>query len=139
MSQVIIFRNDDGGVSVCTPTGELAIEAVLEKDVPTGRGAKIVSNTDLPNEHNDFFNAWEMDDDGVVTVSLIKAKEITKERLRAERAPLIAAQDVLFQRAQEDGTDTTAIVAEKNRLRDITLLADAATTLAALKALTAEA
>lgn len=139
MSQVIIFRNDDGGVSVCTPTGELPIEAVLEKDVPTGRGAKIVNNTDLPNEHNDFFNAWEMDDDGVVTVSLTKAKEITKERLRAERAPLLTAQDVAFQRALEAGSDTTAIVAEKNRLRDITLLADAATTLAALKAITVEA
>jgi hypothetical protein len=139
MSQVIIFRNDDGGVSVCTPTGELPIEAVLAKDVPEGRGAKIVNNTDLPNEHNDFFNAWEMDDDGVVTVSLTKAKELTKARLRLERAPLLTAQDVLYQRAQEANADTTAIVAEKNRLRDITLLADAATTLAALKAISVEA
>jgi hypothetical protein len=139
MSQVIIFRNDNGGVSVCTPTGEISIEAVMEKDIPTGRGAKIVSNTDLPNQHNDFFNAWEMDDAGVVTVSMAKAKEITKERLRAERAPLLTAQDVLFQRALEASADTTAIVAEKNRLRDITLLADAATTLDALKAITVEA
>lgn len=139
MSQVIIFRNDNGGVSVCTPTGELPIEAVLEKDVPEGRGAKIVSNTDLPNQHNDFFNAWELDNDGNVTVSLAKAKEITKERLRAERAPLLTAQDVLYQRAQEASADTTAIVAEKNRLRDITLLADAATTLDALKAISVEA
>ena len=139
MSQVIIFRNENGGVSVCTPTGEISIEAVMEKDVPTGRGAKIVNATDLPNQHNDFFNAWEMDEAGVVTVSLTKAKEITKERLRAERAPLLAAQDVLYQRAQEANADTTAIVAEKNRLRDITLLADAATTLDALKAITVEA
>ena len=139
MSQVIIFRNDNGGVSVCTPTGELPIEAVLAKDVPEGRGAKIVSNTDLPNQYNDFFNAWEMDDEGNVTVSLAKAKEITKERLRAERAPLLTAQDVLYQRAQEASADTTAIVAEKNRLRDITLLADAATTLDALKAISVEA
>lgn len=139
MSQVIIFRNENGGVSVCTPTGELPIEAVMEKDIPTGRGAKIVSALDLPNEHNDFFNAWEMDNDGVVTVSLTKAKEITKERLRAERAPLLTAQDVAFQRALEAGSDTTEIVAEKNRLRDITLLADAATTLDALKAITVEA
>ena len=139
MTQVIIFKNDNGGVSVCTPTGEISIEAVMEKDIPTGRGAKIISNTDLPNQHNDFFNAWEMDEAGVVTVSLTKAKEITKERLRAERAPLLAAQDVLYQRAQEANADTTTIVAEKNRLRDITLLADAATTLDALKAITVEA
>ena len=139
MSQVIIHTNDNGGVSVTVPTGEISIEAVMEKDIPTGRGAKIISNTDLPNQHNDFFNAWEMDDAGVVTVSLTKSKEITKERLRAERAPLLAAQDVLYQRAQEANADTTAIVAEKNRLRDITLLADAATTLDALKAITVEA
>jgi len=28
MSQVIIFKNDNGGVSVCIPTGEISIEAV---------------------------------------------------------------------------------------------------------------
>ena len=66
-----------------------------------------------------------------------KAKEITKNRLRAERAPLLAAQDVLFQRALESATpvDTSAIVAEKQRLRDITLLADDCTTTEELRAL----
>ena len=137
MTQVIIHTNDNGGVSVTVPTGEISIEAVQAKDTP--KGSIIVNQSDLPNQHNDFFNAWEMDDAGVVTVSLTKAKEITKERLRAERAPLLAAQDVLYQRAQEANADTTAIVAEKNRLRDITLLADAATTLDALKAITVEA
>jgi hypothetical protein len=64
-----------------------------------------------------------------------KAKEITKARLRNERTPLLAAQDVAFQRAQEAGSDTTAIVAEKQRLRDITALADAQTTLEGLRAI----
>jgi hypothetical protein len=41
----------------------------------------------------------------------------------------------LFQRALETGADTAAIVAEKQRLRDITGLADTATTLEELKAL----
>jgi hypothetical protein len=71
----------------------------------------------------------------MITVNLNKAKEITKERLRAERAPLLQAQDVAFQRALETGADTTAIVAEKQRLRDITKLADQATTVDALKAI----
>ena len=65
-----------------------------------------------------------------------KAKAITKTRLRTEREPLLAAQDVAFQRALESSADTTAIVAEKQRLRDITQLADAATTLDELKAIT---
>jgi hypothetical protein len=133
MSQVIVFSNDAGGVSVCIPTGELSIEAVQQKDTP--KGSIIMNVADLP-QANDFFDAYELAD-GVVTVSLSKAKEITKTRLRNERAPLLLAQDVLFQRALESGADTTAIVAEKNRLRDITGLVDAATTLEGLRAIKA--
>jgi hypothetical protein len=129
--QVIIFTNDNGGVSTCIPTGEISIEAVLEKDCP--KGAIIVEASSLPTD-NDFYDAWELAD-GVVTVSLPKAKELTKKRLRAEREPLLAAQDVAFQRALESGADTTAIVAEKQRLRDITGLVDAETTLEGLRAI----
>jgi hypothetical protein len=71
----------------------------------------------------------------MITINLDKAKAITKDRLRAERTPLLLAQDVAFQRALEEGADTTAIVAEKQRLRDITNLADEATTLEELKGL----
>ena len=53
-------------------------------------------------------------------VSLTKAKVITKDRLRVERKPLLEAQDVAFMKAQEAGSDTSAIVTEKQRLRDIT-------------------
>ena len=71
----------------------------------------------------------------MITINLDKAKAITKDRLRAERTPLLQAQDVAFQRALESGADTTTIVAEKQRLRDITQLADQATTLDELKQL----
>lgn len=72
----------------------------------------------------------------MITINLDKAKEIKKEQLRAERTSLLQAQDVAFQRALESGSDTAAIVAEKQRLRDITLLADQATTLDELKGIT---
>jgi hypothetical protein len=71
----------------------------------------------------------------MITINLNKAKDITKDRLRVERTPLLQAQDVAFQRALEEGASTAAIVAEKQRLRDITVLADQATTLEELKAL----
>lgn len=138
MDHVIVFNNDNGGVSVCIPTGELPIDKVLEKDVPQDRGARIMLVSDLPNADNDFFDAWELSG-ATVTVNLEKAKAITKNRLRAERAPLLAAQDVAFQRALETGADTAAIVTEKQRLRDITLLADSATTLDELRAIKAGA
>jgi hypothetical protein len=72
----------------------------------------------------------------MITINLDKAKVITKERLRAERADLLVAQDVAFQRALETGADTSPIVAEKQRLRDITKLADTATSLDELKGIT---
>ena len=72
----------------------------------------------------------------MITINMDKAKEITKARLRQDREPLLAVQDVAFQRALETNADTSAIVAEKQRLRDITQLADAATTLDELKAIT---
>lgn len=68
-----------------------------------------------------------------ITVNIDKAKVITKDRLRAEREPLLEEQDVLFQRALESGDDTTAIVAEKQRLRDITNQVDSMTTVDELK------
>lgn len=68
-------------------------------------------------------------------VNFSKAQDITKDRLRAERKPLLEAQDVAFQRALEGNEDTTAIVAEKQRLRDITNQVDTATTLDELKAM----
>ena len=130
MVQAIIFTNNNGGVSVCIPTGEISIEAVKAKDTPAG--SIIVDQATLPNSDNDFFDAWELSG-STVSVNLSKAKEITKKRLRTEREPLLVAQDVLFQRALETAADTTAIVAEKQRLRDITNQVDSATTTAQLR------
>ena len=73
-----------------------------------------------------------------VTVNITKAKVITKDRLRADRKPLLESQDVAFMKAQEAGTSTSAIVTEKNRLRNITGdYVDDMDTLAKLKVATA--
>ena len=75
-----------------------------------------------------------------ISVSLTKAKVITKDKLRADRKPLLEAQDVAFMRAQEAGSSTTAIVTEKQRLRDITGdYVDDMTTTNQLKAATTDA
>ena len=71
-----------------------------------------------------------------ITVDITKAKVITKDRLRADRKPLLEAQDILFMKAQEAGSDTSAIVTEKQRLRDITNQVDSMTTTDQLKAAT---
>ena len=69
-----------------------------------------------------------------ITVDITKAKAITKDRLRADRKPLLEEQDILFMKAQEAGTSTSAIVTEKQRLRDITKQVDSMTTTDELKA-----
>ena len=74
-----------------------------------------------------------------ITVDITKAKAITKDRLRTERKPLLEEQDILFMKAQEAGTSTSAIVTEKQRLRDITNQVDSMTTTDELKAATVEA
>ena len=71
-----------------------------------------------------------------INVDITKAKVITKDRLRVDRKPLLEAQDILFMKAQEAGSDTSAIVTEKQRLRDITTQVDSMTTTTQLKAAT---
>ena len=66
-------------------------------------------------------------------VNFSKAQDITKDRLRIDRKPLLEAQDILYMRAQEAGSDTSAIVTEKQRLRDITEQVDSMSTLDELK------
>ena len=66
-------------------------------------------------------------------VNFSKAQDITKVRLRRDRTPLLEEQDILFMRAQEAGSDTSAIVTEKQRLRDITIQVDSMSTLDELK------
>jgi len=73
--------------------------------------------------------------DMAIIVDINKAKNITKNRLRQEREPLLLAQDIAFQRALETGADTSTIVAEKQRLRDITKLVDNVNTVEELKSL----
>lgn len=55
-----------------------------------------------------------------ITINLTKAKDIAKNNLRTERAPVLAALDVQFQRALESNSSTSDIVAKKEELRNIT-------------------
>ena len=74
MSQVIVYTNDDGGVSICYPNGELPIDEVLQYDCPPG--AVIIEESTLPQGPNaQFIDAWELNGT-TVTVNFDKAKAI---------------------------------------------------------------
>ena len=66
-------------------------------------------------------------------IDMAKAREIHKANIREARESKFQELDVEFQRALETGADTTDIVAEKQRLRDITNDVDAMTTEEELK------
>ena len=61
-------------------------------------------------------------DGTAVIVDYNAAVEETKDRLRAERIPLLSALDIQFQRNLETNSDNSAVILEKQRLRDITIL-----------------
>ena len=132
MNSRIIYTTDEGTVAILIPTDEcgLSIEEIAAKDVPEGKEYKIVDVSELSSDRT-FRNAWVLDNE--ITVDIPKAKVITKNKLREERKPLLEAQDILFMQAQESGSDTSDIVTEKQRLRDITNQVDSMTTVDELK------
>lgn len=62
--QLIIYQNDEGGVTLLTPTPEAleqyGIEAIALKDVPAGKPFKIIGASDVPSDRT-FREAWEVD------------------------------------------------------------------------------
>ena len=135
MDSRIIYTTDEGTVTVLVPSADcgLTIEEIAAKDVPEGIEYKIVNVSEISSDRT-FRNAWVLDNE--ITVDIPKAKVITKNKLREERKPLLEAQDILFMQAQESGTDTSRIVTEKQRLRDITKQVDNMTTVDELKGAT---
>lgn len=69
----------------------------------------------------------------MIKIDMSKAKEITKNRLRAEREPLLEALDIEVMKNLSDATKLAEIEAEKQRLRDITKVVDTLSTVEELK------
>lgn len=139
MKRIIYTRKGDGGVSVVIPninpnetlTEEEALQRAFDKLPSSAINPQIVEANTISSDRT-FRNAWEKDEK-VIKTNMTKAKDMTKDRLRAERKPLLEAQDVAFQRALEESADTSAIVTEKKRLRDITKQVDGMKTIDELK------
>jgi hypothetical protein len=70
----------------------------------------------------------------MITIDISKAKDIWKEKIRVARTPALEKLDVDFIKAQESISSTTAIVADKQTLRDLPSQVDTATTTDEIKA-----
>jgi hypothetical protein len=96
-------------------------------------GNQIDASTATLPANRDFRGAWVLNG-SVITEDLDAAKVIFADKVRQAREPLIAALDTDFMKAQETGSSTTQIVADKQVLRDAPAAADSATSIAELKA-----
>ncbi len=128
--KAIIYNDAEGRCCICRPASqamlkgeseETFIQRVIAKDVPQGAsGVTVVEESDIPADRT-FRDAMVVAD-GAVTHDMTKAREIHKARLRALRAPKLAALDVEYLQADEagDAASKAAIAARKQALRDIT-------------------
>ena len=93
------------------------------------------SSINVPADRT-FRGAWQFNGDAV-EVDMPTARGIHKDNLRAERAPRLAALDVDYMRALENGSGAADIAAAKAVLRNVTSDArlEAAATPDELKAL----
>ena len=94
----------------------------------------VIEHAEIPTDRS-YRNAWTFKDKAFGH-DMAKAKEVHRAKVRHARQPLLEAQDMQFMRALETGADTTAIAAEKKRLRDAPAdpRIDAAKTIEELKA-----
>lgn len=73
---VIVWPQNSGILAVCIPTGQIPIEDVISKDVPSGVSHVVVEINDLPLKMDDkFFDAIRINN-GSFVVDLDAAKEI---------------------------------------------------------------
>ena len=111
----IIYQNQEGGVSVIHPTGELSIEEVAAKDVPEGVAYEIVEDDAIPSDRT-FRNAWVMGD-CCVEHDLDKCKALGHDMRRAKRAEEFAPHDEVIMK-QIPGADATAAEEARQEIRD---------------------
>ena len=126
MSQVIIHANSNGGVSVTVPTGEISVQAVLEKDCPSG--AIIVDDSTLPQGADaQFFDAWELSG-STVTVNFEKAKAIKLAQFNAKAVQESQARQLntlaSIENAVSDADFTASLVAGRTAIANATTTAE---------------
>jgi hypothetical protein len=132
----------DGSVAIMQTVGDAQVEDCLAK-WPAKESARVmrrmaIDPATIPADRT-FRNAWILAD-GAIAHDMAKAREIKRDQLRRERAPLLAALDTAYLRADEtkDEAAKAAIGEQKQRLREAPgdPAIDAAKTADELKAIT---
>lgn len=141
---VYAIQMTDGSVAIMQTVGDATPEECMAKWAPE-RQAAVVSHQPIDPAtlplSREYRGAWILIGNSVVH-DISKARDIQRERLRAERAPMLAALDTAYLQADEagDAKAKSDIAAQKQILRDATQdpAIDAAVTVDDLKAITVD-
>lgn len=129
-TQLVLITRSDGGVSVMTfvvesprdgfrtePT-EANVGAAIAKGRLDAVSWRLIEPAALPGR--EYRNAW-IDTGSAIEHDMPKARDIHRDKLRAARAPLLAALDVEYQKADEvsDAPAKARVAAARQRLRDL--------------------
>ncbi len=130
-----ILYNNNGTVGIVSIAAGYSIEDCLDT-LPKDCKYAIFSEEEISNtkHFDDFFSAIILDVDSEsskINFDIVKAREITKERLRKERIPYFEKSDIAIRDAMIENSfeKLKEAVDERNRLRDITLLVNQLNTL----------
>ena len=113
-----VYTDDDGMLIIVCPADKTdkTLDQIKASNCPTTNTIYTVQPSDCPTDRS-FRDAWTYDGTNF-GINITKAKEIHKQNIRLAREKKLAELDVEFQRALETSSDTTAIVAKKQVLRD---------------------
>jgi hypothetical protein len=132
----------DGSVAIMETIGDVSAEKCVAKWTDAARARILrcapLDPSAIPGDRS-YRAAWTVVR-GSIDHDMTKARAIHRDRLRAERAPLLTALDVAYQKADEvkDDAAKAVVAARKQKLRDATAhpAIDKAQTVVELKALT---
>jgi hypothetical protein len=134
--RTFVYPNPDDKTRVIVTS---IIDDKLDPYETISREGFFLNEEDLPRDAHYWFECIEITPEKKLVINLTKARHQIKEKLRAERKPLLEALDIEFQRRMETSSKVDqAVVSEKKRLRGITQLADSCESLEDLKTLSCQ-
>jgi hypothetical protein len=137
MTQKILYEQENGKIGLMSWAPHLTAEEAA-KDLPENTQYILINDEALPPSEDliDFFDAMRADfANSAITVDMQAARTITKDRLRRERQAKFEENDIALRDAmlENDAEKLAEAIVERNRLRDLPLLADSKNTLAELR------
>jgi hypothetical protein len=119
LSQIEFFK----AVQQCHGLSSEGHAILLQKtnnSIPADWKAVAFDKDDLPSQPQE---TWRWKGGGIV-VDVEALRDAVKAKIRLERAPMLTALDIEFQRNLETGADNNPVIAHKNSLREATKLVD---------------